>query len=266
MKILPLIIAVTGLTCGVWAAGKETAKPAKEETFDENMVRRGGELEQAGRKVAALQFYVQAAQDGNSEGAFRAGKLSWETAGADTGRAKVLRLDAGLRYIYRAATNRHAGACLSLSQAFREGDNVQPDLAQAYAWLLVAKNYDSSISTTTLDEFVVKLDAAALQKAQETARLWLAGRWPERIAPEILQGDSRLKIYGISRGSNTSVIINRKTFMPGDSASITPLPELAGSKTNTASLDITCAAIGQDYVLVKVAGEMDVRLLELSAN
>lgn len=265
MKTLAFIITIAGLTCSVYAAGNGTVGPGAKKSDTDDYVTRGAELELAGKSTAALQFYVQAALDGNAEGSFRAGKLSWQTAAADTGKAKVLKMDAGLRYIYRAATNRHAGACLSLSQAFREGGNLQRDLTRAYACLLVAKNYDPSIPTATLDECVVELDAVALHKAQELARRWLAGAWPERIAPEILEGDARLKIYGISRGSNASVIINRKTFMPGDSASVVPVSEMQpGGKTNTASLDITCAAIGTDYVLVQVDGEKDVRLLQLT--
>lgn len=265
MRIIAFLITITGLTFSVYAAGNGTAVQGEKRSDVDDYVTRGAELELAGKSTAALQFYVQAAQDGSNEGAFRAGKLTWQAANADTGKAKLLKVDAGLRYLYRAATNRHAGACLSLAQAFREGGNLQRDLARAYACLIVAKNYDPSIPTATLDECVVELDAAALQKAQGMARRWLAAGWPERIAPEILQGDARLKIYGISRGSNTSVIINRKTFMAGDSASVLPVSEMQpGAKTNAASLDITCAAIGSDYVLVQVDGEKDVRLLQLT--
>jgi len=265
MKIFASIVVIIGLTHSLCAADSGTFGQAEKKSSADQYVTRGAELELAGKSTAALQFYIQAAQDGNIEGAFRAGKLSWQVASAETGRAKVLKMDAGLRYVYHAATNHHAGACLSLSQAFREGVNLQRDLIRAYACLIVAKNYDPSVPTATLDECVVELDAGALHKAQELARRWLTGSWPERIAPEILQGDARLKIYGISRGSNTSVIINRKTFMPGDSASVLPATEgQSAARTNAVTLDITCAAIGTDYVLVQVDGEKDVRLLQLT--
>ena len=279
MKISILAITIMiGLAAGVCttrgATAPETVAAARQATnlggtepFGVDLMARGAELEKEGQQVAALKFYTQAAQAGNSEGAFHAGRLSWETTTADKVMANVLRMDAGLRYTYRAATNCHPQACLSLSNAFREGRGVLPDHTQAYAWLVVAKHSDPAIPTEMLDEFVVTLDAAALERAQEMARRWLAGGWPERIAPEIVQGDARLKIYGITLGANTSVLINRKTLMVGDSAPVTPLPEARpAGKPIAASLDITCAAIGSDYVLVKVAGEAPVRLLELNTN
>lgn len=280
MKITVFIIVTVGLTCAGWAAVAErapgpgdpvkaqrTASPSDNESASDDLVTQGADLERVGQREIALKYYEQAALAGNGEGAFRAGKLSWETAMADTGKAKVLKLDAGLRYTCRAATNRHAGACLSLSQAFREGLVVQADLAQAYTWLIIAKKCDPTIPTATLDEWVVKLDTATLQQAQETARHWLADGWPARIAPTIILGDARLKIHGVSRGANTTILINRKTFMVGDSASLSPLFEAkSGARTNAPSLNVTCAAIGSDYVLVKVAGEADLRLLDLDAN
>ncbi len=268
MKIAALLITTVGLTCAGWAAENGRAPgPGKNESASGDLLTRAADLERAGQREAAIKYFWQAAQAGNSEGAFRAGQLSWETAMTDTGRAKVLKLDAGLRYTYRAATNHHAGACLNLSQAFREGRGVESDLAQAYTWLIIAKSFDPTIPTVTLDQSVVKLDASALQQAQATARRWRAGSWPPRVAPTIIPGDARWKIYGVSRGAHTTVLINRKTFMVGDSASLTPQPEAqSGTKTNAPCLDVTCTAIGLDYVLVKVAGEVDLRLLELRAE
>jgi TPR repeat protein len=276
MNFATLILAATAFASALTAAetnrsaatkgasATKAAAPAATNSAADDFLARGADLEHAGQLEQALQFYRQAELAGSSEGAFRAGELSWTTAATAKGRNQLLKMDAGLRYFYRAATNQHAAACLSLSRAFREGLGVPVDLKEAYTWLLVAKNQNPALPTDALDQLVVQLDAAGLQQAQETARRWLAGGWPARVAPEIIQGDPRLKIYGVTLGANASVLINRKTFMSGDSASVTPLPEkLGGGKANPASLDVTCAAIGPDYVLVKVAGEPDVRLLAL---
>ena len=282
MRIALLIITVIALTSGSWAAqavptpasNATTNGPTKQGTSKPEQVfsmgdwmSRGADLERAGQNESAFQIYQQAALAGDPEGAFRAGKLGWETAKAQTGKKKLLGLDAGIQYLYRAATNRHVGACLALSQSLREGRGVQPDLTQAYIWLLIAKHYDPTMPTAILDQWVGKLDAGNLRQAQQTARRWLAGAWPERVTPAIIQGDTRLRICGISQGANPTVLINRKTFMVGDSMPLAPLLEVPrGAKTNAPSLDVTCIAIDLDYVLVKVGAEANMRLLALDVN
>ena len=245
--------------CSVCAADSNGKQPADEFTA------RGAELQAAGQLDAALQFYRQSAISGSSDGAFHAGALGLEIAMETKGKSRVLQADESIRHLYRAATNGHAGACLVLSQTFREGETVAADATQSYAWLVIAKRFDPAIPLQTLDSAAVELDMTTLRHAQETARKWLTDGWPANLTPEIVQGDPRFKINGISRGATTSVLINRKTFLEGDSASVAPLSQ-ERSKTPAASVDITCAAIGSDYVLLRVAGTPELRLLALDVN
>jgi hypothetical protein len=228
---------------------------------------RAAERERAGEREVALHYYRQAAAAGNSEGAFRAGTLAWESAPQIEGRARLLKLDAGLRSFYQAATNRHPAACVKLSQAYRDGFGVGTNLTRAYTWLVIAKQLDAKTPTDLLDQLVVALDPAAVQQAQDEARRWLDGGWPEQIAPEIVQGDSRFKINGLTGGAMPIVVVNSRTLGIGDSASVPPLAAATtkpAPKTKVASVDITCLSIGRDYVLLRVAQEKPVVLLPLT--
>lgn len=231
---------------------------------------RGAERHRAGDLEVALHHYRQAANEGSSEAAFQAGVLAWETAGAEASRARLLKLDAGLRSFFQAATNRHAGACTHLAKAYREGLLVRPDLTTAYAWLLAAKQLDPKTPTELLDELVVQLSPPAIRQAQHEARRWLAGQWPESIAPELVQDDTRFKINGLTGGAVPIVVINSRTLGEGDSASLTPLGRPTGNARNkpasAPTVDVTCLNIGRDYVLLRVAAENPLVLLPLSVN
>jgi hypothetical protein len=230
-----------------------------------NLLGQGAERQRAGEREVALDFYRQAAKAGSSEGAYRAGLLAWETASPVDGRARLLRLDSGLRSFYQAATNRHAGACLKLAQAHREGLGVPKNLTRAYAWMVTAKQIDPQTPTEWLDDLVVALNPAAIRAAQEEARQWLAGHWPETVAPEIVQGDARFRINGLTGGAMPIVVINSRTLGVGDSTSVVPLLSGPG-KVKVPDVDITCLSIGRDYVLLRVALEHPVILLPLAVR
>lgn len=259
MKAICVLLVMAGLL----GAGSFPAAGADKD----DLLARGIAAEQSGRKAEALRLFEEAAQSGSSEAAFRAGTLNGRLAKELKGKARVLKENAGLRQLYRAATNQHAGACLNLAQAFRGGLGVEAAPQHAYAWLLMARKLDPSVSTDLLDELVVQLDTPAVQRAQQTVRRWAAGNWSEPLIPEIIEGDARMKINGITISANRSVLINRKTFMAGDAFSIAALAEKGGKAAATnATLEVACLDIGLDYALVKVAGEAPVRLLEFSAD
>jgi hypothetical protein len=231
------------------------------------LLAKGAERQSAGEREVALHYYRQAAAAGNSEGAYRAGTLAWETSPQIEGRARLLKLDAGLRSFFQAATNRHAAACVKLSQAYRDGLGVGTNFTRAYTWLIIAKQFDAKTPTDLLDQLVVALDPTAVQQAQDEARRWLAGAWPEQIAPEIVLGDSRFKINGLTGGAMPIVVVNSRTLGVGDSASVPPLAATTTKpalKTQVAQVDITCLSIGRDYVLLRVAKEKPVVLLPLT--
>ena len=277
--ILPFFTAIS-LAYGVAAADKSqpaplrnptqsnsAASPGKHRLEQDQLLARGADFQQVGQEEEALKLYRQAALMGSSEGDFLAGKLSWQTALTAKGKARVLKLDAGLCFFYQAATNGHVGACLNLSQAFYDGTGVRPDLAKAYTWLIIAKRFDPSIPLRALDQWAVKLDAPTLHQAQKNAQRWLEDGWTGASVPRIIQGDPRFKVNGFCGGNIASVMINRKTFVEGDSAAIAPLMPLENNvKPGAGTVEITCASIGQDYVLVKIAGEDSRRLLALDFN
>jgi hypothetical protein len=249
------------------AETKTTIAPKLREPEITALLAKAAERHRAGEREVALHYYRQAAAAGNSEGAFRAGTLAWESAPQIEGRARLLKLDAGLRSFYQAATNRHAAACVKLSQAYRDGFGVGTNLTRAYTWLVIAKQLDAKTPTDLLDQLVVALDPTAVQQAQEEARRWLAGGWPEQIAPEIVQGDSRFKINGLTGGAMPIVVVNSRTLGIGDSTSVPPLAAATtknAPKTKVAAVDITCLSIGRDYVLLRVAQERPVVLLPLT--
>ncbi|MEY4388277.1 MAG: hypothetical protein RLY20_3560 [Verrucomicrobiota bacterium] len=276
MKAVTLVILIAALAFDRVVAEKLPAKPVKTqhagkiaetEKAGDDLIFCGAKLEREGQAESALQLYGQAAAVGNREGAFRAGHLGLERAIQAKGKARILGLDMAFRYLHQAATNGHPDACLHLAQALRDGSEITKDLTQAYAWMVTAQKFDPSIPITVLDQFVVDLDAAALQEAQVISRRWLSGNWPERVTPRIIEGDSRLKISGGFRGAKIGVLINRKTFMLGDSAFVTPVTTAPkGSKNAPAELEITCTAIGPDFVLISIAGETDLRLLSLDLD
>jgi hypothetical protein len=278
MKRMLLLLLLTVLSfvflssiSGAEPVAAKTPGPAKLSDAEvATLLAKGAERQNAGEREVALHYYRQAAAEGNSEAAYRAGALAWITADAKESRARLLKLDSGLRSFFQAATNRHAGACTKLSQAYREGLLVRPDSTMAYAWLLAAKQLDPKTPTELLDELVVQLSPPAIRQAQNEARRWLAGQWPESIAPEIVQGDARFKINGLTGGAMPIVVINSRTLGEGDSASLPSLlaaASHANSKSAAAStVDVTCLTIGLDYVLLRVAAEQPLVLLPLSVN
>lgn len=233
-------------------------------TSGSDLIARAREFELMGKKDVANEYYRQAMLAGNPEGAFHVGCLGNELADASQGRIKLLKQRAALDGFYCAATNHHAGACLKIAAAFQEGKGISQSLTQAYLWLKLARDFDPGIPMQKLDEVAIQLDTSELQWAQIQARQYLDGGWPPTIGPALQAGDPRLRINGVSTGATTTVMINGVTFQQGDSASVVPLQtKTVGVKIEVQSLQVVCMAIGEDYVLVKVANETDIRLLAL---
>lgn len=233
-----------------------------------DLVDRGREFQLAGKPAVALQFYRQAMLAGNPEGAFQSGCLGSEVAETSGGRLKLLKQSAALNDFYRAATNGHAGACVKISTAFQKGKGASASLTHAYLWLKIARDMNPATSMQELDELAIRLTPLELQEAQLQARHYLAGAWPRSVAPGLVEGDTRLRINGLSTGARSTVMINGVTFREGDSAPVAPLRSGAGDgkADQTATLQISCTSIGSDYVLVQVGDETDLRLLSLGIN
>lgn len=253
LQILLLSVACfVGKTTAVAAppaAGKESVQ----------LVADGNNFMSRGQPVEALWAYGQAAKAGNVDGAYAAGDLMLRQAMNNTGRERILKAHRGIQYLFFAATNHHAQACVRLSEALQNGTGVQTNLPAAYAWLKLASQFDNTLKPN-LDRLVVWLEPGEVSQAQELAHEFQIGHWPAGVARPVDEGDPRLMVQGITIGNHGPlVVVNNATLAPGDTAEVRP----ASGLKNTASekLTITCREAGADYVLVAVAGETNLKLL-----
>jgi hypothetical protein len=106
-----------------------------------------------------------------------------------------------------------------------------------------------------MNELALKLDTAALQQAERLAVQFKAGNWRPPVTRAIPEGDSRLKLGGITFGGKTPLaVINGKTLSEGESATVSVKP---------GTLTIKCLKIEKDSVQIAVEGEDAPRTLHL---
>jgi hypothetical protein len=160
----------------------------------------------------------------------------------------------GIRWTFEAATNQNVKAFLNMSKAFQNGIGVNTNLVEAYAWLQLYAEHDSILGQTRLNQMALKLDTKSIQEAQAMASQFKAGHWPTLAACKLPEGDSRLKLNGITMGKSPLVMINGKTLAEGESATIS---------LKEATLKIKCIQIKQDAVLISIEGETKPRWLTL---
>jgi hypothetical protein len=144
---------------------------------------------------------------------------------------------------------------------------VQTNRIAACVWLKLAHEADGSVPLATLDPLAIRMAAEELDAAQAQARHYRTGHWPTHITTPIKEGDSRLRITGITTGVRNSVMINRVTFQGGDSATVTITDaKPASNSQSAATVQLSCVEIGSDFVLLQVAGESELRLLALGSR
>ncbi|HEV2435044.1 MAG TPA: hypothetical protein VG077_03525 [Verrucomicrobiae bacterium] len=262
MKWLPvnrLIAAVllVSLAPAVGGPPAEKNKPGNHAASE--LAQEGDAFRSRGQLSSALWAYRQAARAGDRKSAFMAGDILFKQGQASSGRERILQLSEGLGDLYLAATHGDARACADLSSALENGIGVQTNLVFAYAWLELAAKRDPSFKPA-LDRLVVQLAPGDVRRAQVLAQKYADGQWPTDLVQPVDQGDARLRIQGISgNGRQALVIINNVSFAPGDSA-IVQIASRPHSSAND-QLSITCLQIGDDYVLVSIAGESRLKLL-----
>ena len=106
-----------------------------------------------------------------------------------------------------------------------------------------------------MNEVALQLDTRGLQQAQSLAAQFKAGNWQAPLIRAVPDGDTHLKLEGITFGGRTSLaVINGKSLAEGESASVSAKPE---------TLTIKCLKIERDSVLITVDGEDTPRLLHL---
>ena len=91
------------------------------------------------RGADALQWYQKSANQGNVEAAYHLGNmLLFGGAGIPKEQRVEPNPPEGIRWTFRAATNRHADACWNISKDLQRGIGVTTNSIEAYAWLQVA--------------------------------------------------------------------------------------------------------------------------------
>ena len=207
------------------------------------------------KKAESLLWYRKAAEQGVVEAKSRLGEmLLFGDSGIPANQSVKANPSEGIRWTFEAATNQNVKAFLNMSKAFQNGIGVNTNLVEAYAWLQLYAEHDSILGQTRLNQMALKLDTKSIQEAQAMASQFKAGHWPTLAARKSPEGDSRLKLNGITMGKSPLVMINGKTLAEGESATIS---------LKEATLKIKCIQIKQDAVLISIEGETKPRWLTL---
>ncbi len=206
----------------------------------------------------ALGWYRKAAAQGSVEGAYHVGDmLLFGAPGIPNSFTVPPDPIEGLRWTYMAATNLHPYACRNMAKALRQGPGTSTNLVAAYAWLsLFASTKQGSVTgRVELNQLALQMDTAALQQAQNLTAQFKAGHWQASPTRAIPEGDSRLKVDGISFGGRTPlVVINGRNLSEGETATVPVKP---------GNLKIKCLQIEKDSVLIAVEGEDTPRWLRV---
>lgn len=223
------------------------------------LVAEGRSFLNSGQTADALFSFRKAAKAGNVEGALAAGNLLSSQARSSSGRERILKFSESIGYLFFAATNRSPQACADLSGVLQNGIGVQSNLIAAYAWMKLAVQLDRS-RKPDLDRLVVQLQPGDVRQAQELADEYRLGHWPSSLVRPVDEQDSRLKVQGISLSSRKPlVVLNGTTFAAGDTIEV---HSANGPKRTAADkLTVKCLEIGDDYVLIAITGESNLKLL-----
>lgn len=212
------------------------------------------------RHADALLWYRRAAIQGNPAGQARLGRtLLYGALGNPNDQTVQAEPLHGLRWTFMAATNHDQGACWDMSNALQRGLGTDVDLIAAYAWLkLSSESWPGGAGDRIeLNDLALKMNTADVQRAQILASQFRAGQWQLPVARIVPDGDSRLKLTGITAigPKNSFAVISGKVVSEGELATI-PLKPIP--------LRLKCLRISMDSVLILVDGEDRPRLLRLS--
>jgi hypothetical protein len=210
------------------------------------------------RPGEALDWYRKAAAQGNVMAKYRIGDmLLYGAVGVPQTLSVQPNHSEGIRWTFQAATNRYPEAYYNMVKGLREGLGTSTNLVEAYAWLMLYADTSggSIVGRVQMNELVLKLDSAALERAQRLAAEFKAGNWRAPITRVIPENDPRLKLDGITVGTKQAVaLINGKVLSEGESAVVSIKP---------GTLTIKCLKIEKDSALISVEGEDAPRLLHL---
>lgn len=208
------------------------------------------------KSADALDWYRKSAGQGSIEAMSRAGEvLLFGRTGIPASQSVSPNPAEGVQWTFEAATNLNTKACLNMSKALQNGIGVRTNLVEAYAWLELYSERDSTLGQFWLNQLALQLDPQSIREAQGMAMDFKNGHWPVISPRKIFEGDPRLKLEGIMFGGKLALAtINGRTLAEGESANIS-------LKTNY--LMIKCIQIQKDSVLILIEGENEPRLLHV---
>jgi hypothetical protein len=210
------------------------------------------------RCADALQWYRRAASQGSIDAVYHVGNMFlFGRVGIPKDQCVEPDPPEGIRWTFRAATNRHADACWNMSKALQRGIGVTTNLVEAYAWLQVAADLSMApiVQRVQLNNMALIMDSRSIEQAQALAQRFKAGGWRCPAVRTVSEFDPRLKLNGVTVGGKSSFcIINGKTLSEGESAKIPLKPR---------SLLIRCIKIEKESVLISIEGEDGTRSLRL---
>jgi hypothetical protein len=219
----------------------------------------GGLLFSRSSGTEALQWFRKAAIQGNVEGEYNVGQmlLYGHSAFQNYPSVEAAQID-GLRWTFIAATNHYPRACWNMSQALLQGIGTTNNPVAAYAWLkLYSETSEGGITgRVQMNYLALKMTTDDLERAQNLATQFKSGHYEFPVVQLISEGDSRLKLSGITISARMSLaVINGKTLSEGESTSI---------KLKAGNLSVKCLKIERNSVLVSIEGEDQPRILRLS--
>jgi hypothetical protein len=267
--LMNLSVVTIFLACNVWAQdraagtltvgmGDIAAIRQKAEAGDAAaQVSLGNSLVSQFHAVDGMPWFRKAAEQGSAEGQYQLGQmLLFGAVGIPKEQMVKPSPVEGLRFTFMAATNFHAMACRNMAKALQQGLGTSTNLVESYAWLKLSADMPpgSIVSRVEMNQLALKLTSADLKRGEELFARFMARQWQPPVVRTVPEGDSRLKLSGITVGTTPLAIINGKSFAAGESADVS---------ISNGRLRLKCVSIEQNKVVVQLAGEEVPRTLTL---
>lgn len=214
----------------------------------EDSVANGLRLEEQNDFAAALKLFAKAAEQGNAEGAFRAGLilLSGRAAENDSQANSVAEdLPRAVLFLKQAANGEHSEAMRVLGACFAKGRGVVRDRVEACKWWSLAANRGDAPAKEYYNSLVFELDGA--ERAEVHRRITgFVPRIARPAAPAVSVVPDRLRLNGISGAESRRIaLINNQAFSAGEQKKV----PLAGT-----NLLVRCVEIGATTVRIQTNG------------
>lgn len=204
----------------------------------------------------AFDSYYKAAETGSVDAIYQVGHMLLMGVGsAQEGQKVDPNPEEGVKWLFRAATNMHAAACVDMSFALQRGLGLRANLSEAYAWMILYAERDPNRGPTALESLGLRLKTQTLLEGKQLAAQYKQGFWPIlQFAIASDRPNLPLALTGVMAGGRVPLaVINRRTLGVGETSTI---PLEGGGKLTLKVLEIR-----PDSVRVEVTGENQPRWL-----